>query len=153
MDRTELRRLLDAATKGEWEYDGRHNEITTPHGDQYWLIISECRSAPDQEFRDSFGHGFDANFALIAAAHNALPALLDQLDAVEAEIADLNAERNMPLMVLVDGKPEPLADRDARMKSIGAAEWLERHAGDTWTTQGQGDMMRQIAAQLLKGGE
>jgi hypothetical protein len=53
----------------------------------------------------------------------------------------------------MDGQLEPLAARDARQRKIGAAEWLAANAGEAWLTQSQGDVMRQIAEQLRKGGE
>lgn len=82
----ELERLHAAATPPPWEYDGMHNEICTPKDkDEYWLIISECRSAPDQELKDDLGHGIDANFASIAALHNHFPALLRRMREAERE--------------------------------------------------------------------
>jgi hypothetical protein len=101
----EARKRCDAATAGPWEYDGMHNEITTPRGDAYWLIISECRSAPDQEYtRLRDGHQFDANFALIAAARTDLPDALDDLEAWRA-LAERAAEhiRNCDLPLWCDG--------------------------------------------------
>jgi hypothetical protein len=83
-----LKELEAKATKGPWEYDGMHNEITTPRGDSYWLLVSECRNAPDQACQlDDFGHGDDKNFELIAKSRNALPAFL-ALPALLAEALD-----------------------------------------------------------------
>lgn len=76
----EIEKFADAATAGPWSYDGQHNEITTPRDERYWLIVSECRSAPDQTIkRDEFGHGFDNNFAFIAAARTDVPALVAEV--------------------------------------------------------------------------
>lgn len=77
--------LCRQATPGPWEYDGMHNEIVTPAADsgQYWLIVSECRSAPDQTAeQDQFGHMFDANFALIAAMRQGYPLVLRILQMI-----------------------------------------------------------------------
>lgn len=84
---TEIEALCQAATPGPWEYDGQHNEITTPSKDSpYWLVLSESRSAPDQEFPvDDFGHHFDANFAFIAAARTAIPRLIAEVRRLRAE--------------------------------------------------------------------
>jgi len=78
--------MCQKATPEPWEYDGMHNEIVTPREDNYWLIISECRSAPDQEYQcDKFGHQYDANFAFIAEARQALPYWLQRVRELEEE--------------------------------------------------------------------
>lgn len=86
-EKRDLRKDLEIckkATPGPWEYDGMHQEITTPHGDSYWLILSECRSAPDQLYkRDRFGHEYDANFAFIAAAREGWPHAINR--AIKSE--------------------------------------------------------------------
>lgn len=79
-----LKALCDAATPGPWHYDGMHPEITTPQGETYWLILSECRMAPDQKNApvDQFGHYADPNFRFIAQARTALPALIEFAEAM-----------------------------------------------------------------------
>jgi hypothetical protein len=69
---------LAAITQGPWQYDGMHNEITTPEGDTYFLIISEVRRTPD-ESTDRFGHYFDANFDFIAHAPDDMRRLIAAL--------------------------------------------------------------------------
>jgi len=89
-----LEEVEKKATDGPWDYDGQHNEIITPTTDaeQYWLIVSECRSAPDQTAeRDQFGHHYDANFGLIAQARNALPDLLATIRALKAALETMLA--------------------------------------------------------------
>jgi len=77
----EIERRLAAITPPPWEYDGQHYEITTPQGESYWLILSECRGAPDQEFRcDEFGHRFDANFDFIAHAPEDMARLIKAIN-------------------------------------------------------------------------
>ena len=72
-DRTELRRLLDEATPGQWEAEG--SQVWGPDG----VLVAAVREhsvivdRPDAQ--------------LIAAAVNALPGLLDQLDAAESALA------------------------------------------------------------------
>lgn len=74
--------LCEKATPGPWTYDGHHNEIHTL--DEYWLILSECRSAPDQNYSsDNFGHKYDANFAFIAEARTALPYYIQRAERLE----------------------------------------------------------------------
>ena len=84
----ELGGVAAKATPGPWEYDGQHYEISTPRGESYWLIISESRSAPDQEHPpDEFGHQYDANYAFIAAAREAVPKLIAEVRRLQAENA------------------------------------------------------------------
>ena len=68
-DRTELRRLLDAAMPDRWVHD----------------VVGEIWDASLSDFICQSESFEDA--ALIAAAVNALPSLLDQLDAAEAALA------------------------------------------------------------------
>jgi len=88
------------ATPRPWAYDGQHNEITTPttDADQYWLIVSECRSAPDQTAeQDRFGHQYDANYDLIVRGRNAMPDLLATIRALKAaleQIVSLHLDRH-----------------------------------------------------------
>ena len=71
VDCTRLLALLPQVTPEPWEYDGLHNEIHTPKGEHYDLILSECRSASDQDhLRDAYGHQYDANFDWIAQSRN-----------------------------------------------------------------------------------
>ncbi len=84
----EIERLDKSRTEGEWRYDGQHNEITSPRSEDYWLIVSECRSAPDQQYEcDEFGHQYDANFAFVAACSTAVPALLATIKRLRVVIA------------------------------------------------------------------
>lgn len=63
--------LLPQVTPEPWEYDGMHNEIHAPKSNPYDLIVSECRSALDQErVQDECGHQYDANFDWIAQSRN-----------------------------------------------------------------------------------
>ncbi len=76
-----------AATPGPWRYDGMHPEITTPQGENYWLIISECRSTPDQELPDQFDHWNDKNYHFIAHARTDIPALVAEVKRLQKELA------------------------------------------------------------------
>ncbi len=82
----DIKARLAAATPGPWRYDGMHNEIARPTAEaeeRYWLIVSECRSAPDQTRHptDQFGHAFDANFDLIAHMREDMALLVAALEA------------------------------------------------------------------------
>ena len=83
----EIRAREQAATHGPWQYDGMHNEIQTPNGDDFWLIISELRRHEGEKLIDRFGHTYNPNFEFIAHARQDVPALLDALEA-EAKRAD-----------------------------------------------------------------
>lgn len=90
----ELEKLHRAATAGPWEYDGMHNEICAPQGEAYWLIVSETRSAPDQEHvQDKFGHQFDANFDLISKVRNMLPEIIKELRTARTDEEGEEMER------------------------------------------------------------
>ena len=81
-DRTELRRLLDEATPGPWAlYDGWLHEGRA-HVARIGNAAGNGIGAPATDMA-----GEIADFELIAAAVNALPGLLDQLDAAEAALA------------------------------------------------------------------
>lgn len=78
--------MCKRATPGPWHYDGMHNEIQTPYEDSFWLITSECRSTPDQDYpSDQFSHKYDANYAFIAMARDALPYWIKR--AIRMELA------------------------------------------------------------------
>lgn len=77
---SEIKARCDAATPEPWAYDGMHDEITTPNRDgDYWLIFSECRTAPNDAPMDNFGHQFSPDFDFIAHARADVPALLAEI--------------------------------------------------------------------------
>lgn len=88
IERAELRELLGKATPGEWDYWHRdmmfsqYNSIGFGNFDA--LIYGDKQRNVGPTMRRS-----DA--ALIVATRNALPALLNELDSKEQEIADLKA--------------------------------------------------------------
>jgi len=89
----EIEARTGKATPGPWHYDGMHWEITCPQagaGESYWLIVSEARQTPDQDYpEDQFGHAFDANFDFIAHAREDVPLLLSALKAANERIMKL----------------------------------------------------------------
>lgn len=93
-DLAEIKARCEAATPGPWDYDEMHQEITTPYSsDQYWLIVSEARQTPDQDYPvDQFGHTYDANFAFIAHAREDIPALLAEVERLMEDVDALHRE-------------------------------------------------------------
>jgi hypothetical protein len=79
--REELRRLLAEATPGPWEVGepDRNEQATIYAGPDDWIAL-----LPHQCL-ESIRIAQERNAALIAAMRNALPGILDALDAAEAE--------------------------------------------------------------------
>lgn len=86
IDREELRRLCEAATPGPWKWWTSNS----------WRRLRSCRRDSHPSVAEPIvardGHPdmiiSDADQAFIAAARTAVPALLDALEAAEAEILD-----------------------------------------------------------------
>ena len=88
IDTAELRRLHDAATKGEFSVDGYNTSavIFRQHGKMNvtdWMPLLQC--AYDNA-------NWKADAAYVAAALNALPELLDRLEKAEDKIEGLQAD-------------------------------------------------------------
>lgn len=83
----QIRQRCEAATPGPWGYDGQHDEITadSPDAKDYWLIVSQCRTAPNTAPRDGFGHQYSPDFAFIAAAREDVPYLLGEIERLRSE--------------------------------------------------------------------
>lgn len=128
IDTAELRRLWEAATKGKWEVTRFMNIVTTPAPDDGGDIVTE---SPNRYVLTSF-EKWQSNAEYIAAAHNALPALLDELEAAREEIESMRNDRDGALyFIRLNGHELQHADdtlraRDRHQKLIGAAEELER---------------------------
>jgi len=89
----ELRRLLTEATPvGDWYVrDGNEGTMNAP----FWEVANPAYDNPTDDtpwLAVELHTGNEADARLIAAAVNALPDLLDQLDSMEAELADYRAE-------------------------------------------------------------
>jgi hypothetical protein len=85
-----LRALRDAATPGKWEpYQHRETDAWSVAGEDticyLWRLVEE-------EHTVSRLDNDEANAALIVAAVDALPALIDRLEAAEAALADARAK-------------------------------------------------------------
>lgn len=104
----QIRQRCEAATPGPWGYDGQHDEITadSPDAKDYWLIVSQCRTAPNTAPRDGFGHQYSPDFAFIAAARDDVPYLLAEIERLTAERDALRADA--ALGALVRRMPEML---------------------------------------------
>ena len=106
-DRTELRRLLDEATPGPWAlYDGWLHEGRA-HVARIGNAAGNGIEAPATDME-----GETADFEVIATAVNALPSLLDQLDAAEDALARVRklADR---IDRHTEVEPDPVMFRDA----------------------------------------
>ena len=112
---TELRRLIAAATPGQWSSNDYYKDdvitgemhIADMRGWGYLtstLKLSEERALEQQQ----------ANAAFIVAAHNAMPALLDAIDAKDAMINDHTSQRN--------GMQHELDELRAAIKAKGGTE-------------------------------
>ena len=103
-DRTELRRLLEKATPRPWHAWNRGIGFEVHTEAEH----NPIRCDPlNSGFRETFG-GPDAH--LIAAAVNALPGLMDELDAAEAALArvrELHWESHGSLSALY---PNPICE-------------------------------------------
>ena len=80
-----------AATPGPWSYDGQHDEITAPRGEEYWVVASEWRNTPNAAPSDQFGHQYSADFDFIAHAREDVPGLLAAIREAQERIAALEA--------------------------------------------------------------
>ena len=77
-----LRELCDAATGGEWQ---RYGHIGSGSLARVRAIVGKCERTHREMFQDVPSDGNDAAF--IAAARTALPALLDEVERLKAELA------------------------------------------------------------------
>lgn len=78
IDRSELRRLCEAATPGPWAYEDGS-------------IVNREHEGDDWDIAEVYPQN-RANAHLIAAARTALPALLDALESAEAMVSALNGD-------------------------------------------------------------
>lgn len=89
-DRAALRELCANATPGPWEIyaddDDVIGQVVCQMWPKQWKIMRSNAIKPFADTPDPYD-----NAAFIAAARNALPAVLDALEAAEAEVARLTA--------------------------------------------------------------
>lgn len=146
-DIAELRRLHEAATKGEW--------VAPDSGDDCLYASAEMMGP-----RRPIAHFVRLpNRKFIAAAHNALPALLDELEAAREALSQIywksiklgedrgDSTVNHIAADALKGDTSPLHARDRRMKAIGAAEEVELLIGN-WRNMRLEDYLPKRAAQL-----
>lgn len=82
----ELRAMSDAATPGEWRMDGRAIWCQ-PDGSSVDLLIADVDPFDDVRRRRSSEEGL-ANAVFIVAARTAVPALLDENEALRAALKE-----------------------------------------------------------------
>lgn len=128
IDRAELRRLAEAASPGPWAVSddtkrGRPYCVDTPWSDATGSglnLIAEVHEGAPRETLAETDNAKGANAAFIAASRTAVPALLDALDAAEAERDDFDQqvqqyrERNREVV------------RAANLSAAGCAEFGAR---------------------------
>jgi hypothetical protein len=78
----ELRELLEKATPGKWVADGK--AVSSDHGHRTSICGTYGIAWPCGSYSNA-----EADAALIAAARNALPALLAEIDALRVRVAQL----------------------------------------------------------------
>src|SRR5690554_980741 len=109
-ERNELRRLYEAALPGAWVADG--DCVLSRDSNESAAVVADCQAAgPAVD---------DANAALIAAARNALPRLLDNIDALE--------ERNERMLRLLAG----FAYRDWSECTYAVSWYDTSRKADSW---------------------
>lgn len=114
IDRDHLRELAENATPGPWE-----SLRDTAWGDEYpSLSIQRVGESWDSDPAHPCCEPLEeADAAFIAAAREALPQLLDQLDAAEQRIRDLTQEVGDERAACLD-QMEQVRIRDARIKAV-----------------------------------
>lgn len=98
IDTTELRRLHAESSGGEWKAveNSCYCEIRHDNGEYFSQIGDMCASVhigiPEGTENEQGNRALStANATFIAAAHNAMPALCDELDAARSRVAELEA--------------------------------------------------------------
>lgn len=91
----ELRKMLAAATKGPWTWLDCRPTQETDEG--HWFATGPLHDPEDYDGEcddadKACQHAAEADAALIVAAVNALPSLLDELDALRAKVSRMHSE-------------------------------------------------------------
>ena len=86
---TELRRLHAESTPGEWICNTSEDCIFTDEQMEGNLVFQ----SPSPAYCPASAEYFQPNAALAVAAHNAMPALLDELEAARKRIEELEADK------------------------------------------------------------
>lgn len=132
-DLAELRRLHEAATTGKW-FAFRLSVASAS------LLVGDIVCQPPDEDCEESLKQWPHNADYISAVRNALPALLDELEAARESLSqiywksiELGEDRgdstiNHIAADALRGDTSPLHARDRHTKLIGAAEELERLA-------------------------
>jgi hypothetical protein len=129
LDINELRRLLAEATPGPWEYSpsdsycdcGKGCETPATCDDWYTACTASVPQAHTVDCGDYFGLS-DNNAALIVAAVNALPALLDRIEKLEGALTKLldRVDRNGGLGEYKGGPPFVVSEARAALNPTGS---------------------------------
>ncbi len=171
-DTARLREFLGGITKLPWSNRGKLMLgviIGGPHI-EYTNGSSQAQIASVTLGDGILAEEREANAAAIIAVMNAAPAMLDELDALRARVAELEADRKSlaktcswcgcsPVIeacaddcMVKQLAQETLAARDARMRREGAAEEIETTM-ERWHDQPFPEYAKQRAARLRESGE
>ena len=154
-DIAELRRLHEAATTGKW-FAFRLSVASTSV-----LVGNIVCQPPDEDCEESLKQ-WPHNADYISAVRNALPALLDELEALrekvrlQALVIDELPEEVAGLHAVIELQREMIAHKDVRdrhTKLIGAAEALERLAKVNQHRMLDCNDLTELAAQLRREAE
>lgn len=123
IDTEALRRFADAATPGPWVV--KTCEPCAEHGREDIQIWDERGQIPIAQWMDEIDPDAGADAEFIAAAREAVPALLDALAAAEHRIARLEAQsdiRGRAVVIYRDRAREAEAERDWNIRSSRLAK-------------------------------
>lgn len=125
-DLDELERLEAAATPGPWEVEGFGWTDTETGDGEDWVTIRQAGSTNaimDSLIHDQNQDQVERNFALIAAARNALPDLIRRVREAEAERDRLRAQ---VVKVVAGWRKSAAEDRDAESRTLrSVCDYLE----------------------------
>ena len=134
VDLAALDALFAAATPGEWETDSEKTDegyktyvMFAPDGSRLFDALNSSATLVQYDYGDDGGSEWDEtarrNFALIAALHNAWPAIKRRLEIGDAavEVCDLTADLRSLWKAMGAGSDGAAEAYDQRLKAIDAA--------------------------------
>jgi uncharacterized protein (DUF885 family) len=131
-DHAALRALADAATPGPWEVE------RDPYGDDDYPVSANGRYlcvSPDDGVRG--GHS-EADAAFIAAARDAVPALLDEVERLRKELRECYASGDGALDLVEDdltAAREALAAEQRKTEAVRVlADKMTDENGQSWNS-------------------
>ena len=163
-DTARLRELLGAATKGPWEVECVQTSVGRCFKIGPFPSRREDRPNWACVYDDSYGgvsHGNEelkANAHCITELHNAAPAMLDELDALRARVAELEARAKWrPISEVHEDYGDIILINiddpgDVRLSHVCSLSWDEDRDGMTHFAQVP-ELTTAFAARIREGGE